>query len=77
MQMPFVAGKCANQRLYFERSCEFSYFLENINIVCVIIWSKESQYLSLHFNGHFSRWTFVSRCLLKQMMMEVWWLLEL
>lgn len=40
MQMPFVAGKCANQRLYFERSCEFSYFLENINIVCVIIWSN-------------------------------------
>jgi len=27
--------------------------------------------LSLHFNRHFSRWTRVSRCLLKQMMMEV------
>ena len=27
--------------------------------------------LSLRFNGHFSRWTWVSRCLLKQRMMEV------
>ena len=27
--------------------------------------------VSLHFNGHFFRWTWVSRCLFKQRMMEV------
>ena len=28
-------------------------------------------FISLRFNGHLSRWTWVSRCLLKQRMMEV------